>query len=121
MRWERVIPVNTFRAFLRKCNTVVAHAGMGTIISATEIGKQVVVMPRRADLNEHRNDHQLATAERLKHISGLEVAHDCQALTQYLDQSLDLATLSKSEVSPDLVVSDQLIRTVRSFAGLPAA
>src|SRR5210317_929649 len=63
MRWERVIPVNTFRAFLRKSDVVVAHAGMGTIISAIEIGRQVVVMPRRADLNEHRNDHQLATAE----------------------------------------------------------
>ena len=121
VRWERAIPANTFRAMMRKCNTVVAHAGMGTIISAIEIGRQVVVMPRRADLNEHRNDHQLATAERLKHISGLEVAPDCQALTQYLDKSRDAASSSKSAVSPELVVSDQLIRKIRSFAGLAAA
>jgi UDP-N-acetylglucosamine transferase subunit ALG13 len=121
MRWERAIPANTFRAMLRKSDTVVAHAGMGTIISAIELGRQVVVMPRRADLNEHRNDHQLATVERLKHLSGLDVAHDCQALTQFLDQSRDLTTVSKSVVSPDMVVSAQLIRKIRSFAGLPAA
>lgn len=118
MRWERAIPANTFRAMIQNCNTVVAHAGMGTIISAVELGRRVVVMPRRAELNEHRNDHQLATVERLRHLSGLEVAQDCQTLKQLLDHSSDVASLSRLVESSNLLVSDQLIRKIRSFAGL---
>ena len=43
---------------------IVAHAGMGTILTALETGKRLLVMPRRAALGEHRNDHQLATVSR---------------------------------------------------------
>lgn len=121
MRWERAIPANTFRAMLLKCDTVVAHAGMGTIISAIELGRQVLVMPRRADLNEHRNDHQLATVERLRHLGGLEVADDCQVLKRLLNQSRDAASTTDTASSPDLMVSEQLIQKIRSFAGLAVA
>ena len=105
---------------LEKCDTVVAHAGMGTIISAIELGRRVIVMPRRAELNEHRNDHQLATVERLGHLGGLEAAADCRTLKKLLDDSLDFASSGLAEPS-HLLVSDQLIRAIRSFAGLAAA
>ena len=118
LQWERTIPESTFRDMLNKSDMVVAHAGMGTIISAIELGKQVVVMPRRAELNEHRNDHQLATVERLRHLSGLEVADDWEALTRLLNQSHDIGYLAKSAVPEDLIVSDQLIQKIRLFAGL---
>jgi len=45
---------------IREASLVVAHAGMGSIITALELGKPIVVMPRRADLGEHRNDHHKA-------------------------------------------------------------
>ena len=41
---------------------VVAHAGMGTVITAGEHGKPIVLLPRRAPLGEHNNDHQADTA-----------------------------------------------------------
>ena len=41
---------------------VIAHDEMGSIITALEMGKPIVVMPRRAELGEHRNDHQVAAA-----------------------------------------------------------
>ena len=33
-------------------------------------------MPRRAELNEHRNDHQMATVRRLKEKAGIGVVYD---------------------------------------------
>ena len=51
---------------------IVAHAGMGTILTALEIGKPLLVMPRRAALGEHRNDHQLATARRFADLGELQ-------------------------------------------------
>lgn len=114
--WAREIDPQEFRERLDQCDTVVAHAGMGTIISAIELGKRVIVMPRRASLGEHRNDHQLATAARLGHLKGLEVAHDARALSQALAQ--------RTARRHDVTVSEphpQLIDAIRRFAGLRAA
>ena len=65
---------------------VVAHAGMGTIIGALMAGKPLMVMPRRAEFREHRNDHQQATVERLGARAGLLVAADEHAVPGLLDQ-----------------------------------
>ena len=121
IEWDRTISADQFRSKLEQCQIVVAHAGMGTIISAAELGKSVVVLPRRADLGEHRNDHQLATVDRLKHLSGLDVADDCERLKQLLNENLDLAQNGSPAHSPDLYVSDKLITRVRMFAGLEAS
>ncbi|WP_051219391.1 glycosyltransferase [Oceanobacter kriegii] len=42
-------------------NLVIAHAGMGTILSCLADSKPMALMPRRHALGEHRNDHQVAT------------------------------------------------------------
>lgn len=44
---------------------IVAHAGMGSILTAMETNKTLVVMPRRGHLRETRNDHQFDTAMHL--------------------------------------------------------
>jgi UDP-N-acetylglucosamine transferase subunit ALG13 len=49
---------------MQAASYIVAHAGMGTILMALQLGKPLLVMPRRADLGEHRNDHQRANARR---------------------------------------------------------
>ena len=51
-----------FRETVAAAQVVVAHAGMGTILTALELGTPVLVFPRRAALGETRNDHQVATA-----------------------------------------------------------
>lgn len=54
-----------FRCRMLDATAVVAHAGMGTIITALELGKPILVVPRLGDLDETRNDHQIATAKHL--------------------------------------------------------
>jgi UDP-N-acetylglucosamine transferase subunit ALG13 len=70
---------------LAKANVVVSHAGMGTIISSLMLGKRLVLLPRRAALGEHRNDHQLATVKRLASHSGVVVAMSESDLPSVLD------------------------------------
>jgi UDP-N-acetylglucosamine transferase subunit ALG13 len=65
MRWAHFIHADECRRRVREAAVVIAHAGMGTIITALEYGTPIVVVPRRADLGEHRNDHQTATAHHL--------------------------------------------------------
>ena len=67
---------------------VLAHAGMGSILTTLGQGKPIVVMPRRAALGEHRNEHQLATVQHLGARPGLYVADDETQLPAILDQAL---------------------------------
>ena len=113
--WIRDLDPREFRDRLAECDTVVAHAGMGTIISAIEMGKRVIVMPRRASLGEHRNEHQLATAARLEHLNGLEVVQEADALAA----ALAMQQQQREEIIPSEPHS-QLVTAIRRFAGLEA-
>lgn len=114
--WTREIDPQEFRDLINRCDTVVAHAGMGTIITAMELGKRVIVMPRRASLGEHRNEHQLATAARLEHLNGLQVVQEVEGLECALECGYE-----RSEAVAALAPDNQLIAAIRVFSGLQAA
>ena len=75
-----------FRQFVEAADLVIGHAGMGSIITALELGKRIIVMPRRADLGEHRNDHQLATARHMAAQNVVSVAEDETELVVLLNE-----------------------------------
>jgi UDP-N-acetylglucosamine transferase subunit ALG13 len=75
-----------FRTRVKQAAMIVAHAGMGTIITALEVGKPIIVMPRRLDLNEIRTDHQVSTVKHLAKQTRVIVALDEQELIEKLDQ-----------------------------------
>jgi UDP-N-acetylglucosamine transferase subunit ALG13 len=74
--WKDFIDSGEANARIHSADLVIAHAGMGTILTRLETGLPMIVMPRRATLGEHRNDHQIATARRLSHLPGLWVVDD---------------------------------------------
>src|SRR5690606_18210114 len=76
LRHERFLEPARFRSMIEKASLVVAHAGMGSIISALEMNKPILVMPRLGDLAETRNDHQVATARRFGELGAVHVAMD---------------------------------------------
>ena len=90
---------------------IVAHAGMGTIIGALELGKPLLIMPRRASLGEQRNDHQLATARRFAELGQVTVAFDENELSARLDELETMAF--KDRISP--YASPRLLAAVRAF------
>lgn len=86
--WQRVLTPPEFKAVMTKATVVISHAGIGTILSSRKYGLPVVMMPRRADMSEHRNDHQTATARSLGHLSGVYVAWDEVELVRLLASPL---------------------------------
>jgi hypothetical protein len=47
IRTERFIDPTEFRKRVEAASLVISHAGMGSIITALELGKRIIVMPRR--------------------------------------------------------------------------
>lgn len=69
---------------MQRADVTIAHAGMGTILTALDLNKRLIVMPRRAYLKEHRNDHQWATTQRLQAAGLVEVAESVEDLCNLL-------------------------------------
>ncbi|MEW6252350.1 MAG: glycosyltransferase [Planctomycetota bacterium] len=86
LRFERFLAPAAFRTAFAAADLVVAHAGMGTIITALELAKPILVMPRRGSLGETRNDHQIATAARFGDLGLVHVAADEVELQAALDR-----------------------------------
>ena len=73
-----------FKCHIRAARVVIGHAGMGTILTALQHARPVLVMPRSGAMGETRNDHQLDTARHLSGIDGVDVARDEKSLIEKL-------------------------------------
>ena len=111
IRYFETVRPDQFISLVNQCHVIVGHAGMGTVLTALEYGKPVVVMPRSARLGEHLNEHQAATAKRLEGRDGVVIAADEHELSRVLDQ---IGSLRRGERISSCA-SSQLIDAVRSF------
>lgn len=109
--WTQFLEPPEFAERVKEAEVIIAHAGMGSIITAMTTGKPILVMPRRGDLRETRNDHQIATAKRFRELGRVAVAFDESELNERLDSLDELK--SDSCVGP--WASDQLISSIRTF------
>jgi UDP-N-acetylglucosamine transferase subunit ALG13 len=110
-RWERMILPSEFDARCLEAEVIVAHAGMGTILSALQSQRPLIVMPRQAELLEHTTNHQVSTAERFASRDGITVVKDAQALWGVLNAKKYHAAAKQLS----RFASPELIDRVRSF------
>ncbi|WDA41841.1 glycosyltransferase [Erythrobacter sp. BLCC-B19] len=84
------IAPSEFETLVGEARLIVAHAGIGTVLTAARCQKPILLMPRRADLGEHRNDHQMATVGKLAGRPGIVVAADESELEARIAEGLAL-------------------------------
>lgn len=101
---------DVFADYFQRARIVVAHAGMGTILSALRQGKPLIIVPQLASLGEHRNDHQMATAMRMDELGYVNVAYDKRQLAELLGRA-DLRPLKL--IGPE--ASEGLVGELRQF------
>ena len=90
---------------LDRCELVIGHVGMGTIISCLMKHKPMVLMPRLERFGEHRNDHQIDTAKKLNRFESMQVAWSESELTTLLDKGLQSGLPQSSSQAPQLSAS----------------
>lgn len=110
-RWRNLISQSSFDYLLDKAEVIVAHAGIGSILSALEYGKPIIVLPRRLEFQEHRNDHQLATAERFQTMSSVHVAWEAADVARLLTET----DIKGDQRSRQPTANPQLLARVREF------
>ncbi len=95
IEYSQFLSPSEFTEKLRSSNIVIGHAGMGTILTALKYQKPLLVVPKRASLGEHRNEHQLATAKRLLELGRINVAFDEAELRQKLANLQSVSSKNK--------------------------
>jgi UDP-N-acetylglucosamine transferase subunit ALG13 len=98
MDWVEMLSAEQFEHHWAEAKLVVAHAGMGSIITALATAKPMVILPRQACLGEHRNDHQMATAKRFAGRPGLFVAWTQADLPGAIDRALESPVASEDRL-----------------------
>lgn len=77
--WNNITAVQSmapddFQRNFGAARVIVSHAGIGTILSAKNAGKPLIILPRQFKFGEHRNDHQMGTAKYAQSLNGVHVA-----------------------------------------------
>lgn len=74
-----LIPMEEFDTLMKKCDLLITHGGVGSIITGLKCNKRVIAVPRLAKYGEHVNDHQQQIIEKFSdngNIIGIENLDD---------------------------------------------
>lgn len=102
-----MMPHAELQAALRRSAVIVCQGGPGSIMDARGVGKVPIVVPRRPELGEHIDDHQVRFSRRLDEAGLIRTAATEQDFRLLLTAALDrpeafVATAGVSEL-PDTV------------------
>ena len=58
-----LIDRDEFANYIKKCDVLITHGGVGSIITGLKNNKKVIAIPRLSKYKEHINDHQIQNNE----------------------------------------------------------
>lgn len=105
--------IGEFKKIFLSAEIIIAHAGMGTILTTLELKKPLIIMPRQAALGEHRNDHQFATIKKIIGFRNISIAINETELLNKLNSLEDIKKISEN--SQHVETSTLLIKTIKNF------
>ncbi len=97
-----------FENLIYRAKLVISHAGIGTIAQAIKHCKPVVVVPRKASLGEHFDDHQFTTAKQLEVEGKILVAYEVSELPTKIEEAKTFVPLKEES-------SEKIIQVVKEF------
>ena len=84
--WQQWVPYPKMIENVDKARVIITHGGPSSFIMPLQVGKTPIVVPRKADFEEHVNDHQVkfcrAVAERY---GSIIVVEDVDKLADVLE------------------------------------
>lgn len=111
--WSHMLRPQEFDAKFKAASVIVAHAGIGTILTAQRLNKPIILFPREARFGEHRNDHQIATCRKLEGRKGIYLARTAAELSALLSGD----DLSPAEEGDSLAGRRLFIDRIAAFLG----
>ena len=98
-RAEAYMPFDRMLECFGEAEKVITHAGVGSILCATRAGQTPLVVPRRHDLGEHVDDHQVELTRALEARGSVIAVRDTGTLAEAL------AAAPARQAAPETVAS----------------
>ena len=102
MKFADMLEKSEFDAIFKDADSIIGHAGMGTISMALDQDKPILVAARMSRYKEHVNDHQVSTANMFEKLGHVLVAHKMDELPQKINE-LSTFIPAKRKATPHLV------------------
>ena len=99
-----VLEKAVFDQHFNDADSIISHAGMGTITMALDHRKPLLVMPRLKKYGEVVNDHQLAIATKFEQLGYLLVAYSAEEVPVKMKQ-LKSFVPQQRQPCPDIVAA----------------
>ena len=101
-------------SYYRDAKVIISHVSAGPVIYARKFNKPLVLMPRRGDLNEHIDNHQVETAKAIEGLSEMvEVVYNEGLLIEAVRRALN-KIIEKKNYAP-LTSLDELIMCISDY------
>lgn len=107
--WVETLTKQEFDAYFNQAESLIAHAGMGTITMALQQHKPILVIPRLKQFKELVNDHQLATAKQFERSGHVLAAYHVDELL------LKIQSLKTFHPAPRKNQAEQVSKYIGNF------
>ncbi len=115
--FQKLLPYPEMERYIAEARIIITHGGPASFISALQVGKIPIVVPRKSDLNEHVNDHQVEfsreVAQRKNNILVVENIEDLKDLIVNYDAAV--AKLNRLEASNNAAFCEQFREQVEKL------
>jgi UDP-N-acetylglucosamine transferase subunit ALG13 len=105
---------------LARARVVVTHGGPGLILEARAYGHRPVVVPRRPDLGEHVDEHQLLFTARLAARGMIQRVEGQDAFDAAVARTLDEGPADPAELPAGTGAAEEFTRLVDDLLAGPA-
>lgn len=97
-------PESEMKKLMENANILITHAGVGTITTALQLNKKVIVVPRLSQFGEHVDDHQLEIAEAYHQKDYIALANNKVELSALLKNIVNIK-FRQYEPEPSTILS----------------
>ena len=107
--YKAFLTKDEFASCISRCDLLITHSGVATIIAGLKLEKPIVVVPRLAKFGEHVDDHQVQIADSFSQ-------KDLLFMCKYLDNLAETVDRARTHTFAKYVSQrDQVITTVRDY------
>lgn len=82
-----LIDRDKFSDLISKCDILITHGGVGSIITGLQNNKKVIVAPRLAKYDEHMNDHQIQITDNFSKVGYILPLYENDDLGKILEEA----------------------------------
>ena len=102
------VDTKTMNDLVKQSDFIISHAGAGSILTALENNKKIIVVPRQSKYGEHNNDHQIEIAEEFSKDGHVIYLKDLDKLGDAIDKI-------KEFVPTEMNHNEELLNTIENF------